>query len=403
MRAGARPGRAFTRDALTWVLYVVFSFSGTVTSGLGPSLDGLRTELALSHVEASLHSSLFAVGSIVTGLTGSALIRAIGLRGTLWASVAGTAVGLLVLGVGRVLPVTMAGALLTGVGSSMQVVVVMTILSGHHGPNRPAAFAEVNSIASGVGAIAPLLIGTSIAMGWTWRPGYAAGAIAAIPVLFLLSRFVAIPGRSAALDTRALGGLPRPFWTYWLVLVFVVAIEFCIALWTTTFLRERFGLEPAVASAAFAAFPVGMVISRALAGRLVLGRTAEQIALAALLATAVGFSVFWLSPVAPASVVGILVAGLGVGPLYPMTLGLAIAPAPELAALAASRGTMASGVAILVAPFTLGALADLAGLGLAFGVVVIFIILAAVLLLAAHRSVEHTRPQGPCVEGRHPA
>ena len=160
-----------------------------------------------------------------------------------------------------------------------------------------------------------------------------------------------------------------------------VSIEFGVALWAATFLSERFATSQSVASAAFAAFPFGMVVGRLAAAHLALTRPARGLILSSLLTCAGGFVLFWLSPLAFTSVVGLLVTGLGVGPLYPLTIGLAISDAPSLAAAAASRGMLANGLAISISSFALGALADVAGLERAYGIVLVFIGIAAALLV----------------------
>jgi fucose permease len=55
------------------------------------------------------------------------------------------------------------------------------------------------------------------------------------------------------------------------------------------------------------------------------------------------------------------VCGLGLGWLYPIAGSITLATAPHLPALASSRLVLASGVAILSAPFVLGVVADVTG------------------------------------------
>ena len=71
---------------------------------------------------------------------------------------------------------------------------------------------------------------------------------------------------------------------------------------------------------------------------------------------------------------GLFVAGIGVANLYPLIVALALGAAPGQSNEAGARLTFASGTAILAAPLLLGALADAAGIRLAYGVVPIFIL-----------------------------
>jgi MFS family permease len=56
-----------------------------------------------------------------------------------------------------------------------------------------------------------------------------------------------------------------------------------------------------------------------------------------------------------------LLAGAGVAVLYPLGVSAALASVPGEPARAGMRLTMANGFAVLVAPFMLGAIADVAG------------------------------------------
>jgi fucose permease len=81
-------------------------------------------------------------------------------------------------------------------------------------------------------------------------------------------------------------------------------------------------------------------------------------------------------------VAGLVATGLGVANLYPLALARALARAPGNAERASARAALASGSAILAAPFALGALADATSLGAAQAVVPILVLSAAALLTA---------------------
>ena len=69
------------------------------------------------------------------------------------------------------------------------------------------------------------------------------------------------------------------------------------------------------------------------------------------------------------AVLGLLIAGLRISMLFPMLLALAMSTAPGRADAASARAFIAGGSAVLVAPVTLGAIADQAGIRAAFGLV----------------------------------
>jgi fucose permease len=117
-----------------------------------------------------------------------------------------------------------------------------------------------------------------------------------------------------------------------------------------------------------------MVAGR-IAGRQVARRMpTERLLLLALGVSTAGFFLYWLAPVALIAVLGLFVAGIGVANLYPLIVALALGAAPGQSNEAGARLTFASGTAILAAPLLLGALADAAGIRLAYGVVPLFIL-----------------------------
>jgi fucose permease len=87
----------------------------------------------------------------------------------------------------------------------------------------------------------------------------------------------------------------------------------------------------------------------------------------------------WLSGDLLLSGAAMLVAGFGVGILYPPAASIALAAVPDQAAAASSRLTLAAGLAILVAPLLLGVLADLSDITTAW--LLIPVVCGGVLLL----------------------
>ena len=82
--------------------------------------------------------------------------------------------------------------------------------------------------------------------------------------------------------------------------------------------------------------------------------------------------------------------GLGTALLYPLTLGFAIGVAGRLEEAASARASLASGVAILIMPMALGALAD--GLGLRLACLFLLPLPAvAALCFVAARTLEFRR------------
>jgi uncharacterized membrane protein YhhN len=81
------------------------------------------------------------------------------------------------------------------------------------------------------------------------------------------------------------------------------------------------------------------------------------------------------------STIALFVAGLGVGPLYPIGIALALGIASDAPLSAAARTTLASGTAMLIAPFALALCAQRIGLANAWPALAIAAIGGIVLLV----------------------
>lgn len=120
------------------------------------------------------------------------------------------------------------------------------------------------------------------------------------------------------------------------------------------------------------------------------GRT-DRLLLLSLAIAAGGFVLFWLGAAAWVAVVGLLVAGLGVANLYPLSLARALETAPGREDAANPGTQLLGGVLVVVAPYLLGSLADLPGLTAAFANVPALIALCLLLLLAGVRAEARRR------------
>jgi fucose permease len=170
----------------------------------------------------------------------------------------------------------------------------------------------------------------------------------------------------------------------------VIALEYCTLLWTPEVLERVQGLSRASAAAMAAAFSAAMLMGRLFAAPLLRRVSAQRLFLASLALTLPGIALYVGVRQPVLSVVGLVVLGLGTALLYPLTLGFAMGVAGGREEVASARASLASGVAILVMPLALGALAD--GLGLRLACLFLPVLPAVgVLCFVAARSLEHRR------------
>jgi fucose permease len=273
---------------------------------------------------------------------------------------------------------------------------VVAALGERHGPAGPAALAEANAIASGMGAVAPLVIGATVAAGLTWRPAIAAvvGMIALVALAARIFR-VPLPAGSSPPPPRVgsgTGRLPAGYWLAWFLMCCTGSVEVCLNLWAGDVLRHHAGMSAGGAATAVAGIVGGMCLGRVGGGRLAQRVPASRLLLAALAVSLAGFALFWLATVPALAVAGLGIAGLGNGMHYPLAIGMALRLSPGREDQAASRASYAMAVGFGIAPFVLGAFADRVGAHTAFLLVPLFLAAAAALAVPLARRLAAAEP-----------
>lgn len=374
--------RRFERDAVTWMAYAMLALWGFLLYALGPALPALRESLDVSRAAVSLHTTLTATGAILVGILGERIILRLGRRTSFWAAAAGISAGAVVLASGRHLAITLAGALLFGFSGALSVALVQSTLADHHRGLAAAAIVEANALAVLLGAAAPFVVALAILAGSDWRVVFYGGALLAVPAIAFVYRSVTFPG-APELHHEDPRQLPRAYWLYWSAILVFVAVEFSIAFWATDYLLTERGFSKSGAAASASLLLVGMAIGRVAGGPLAKRVRSETLLFSALAVAAAGFALFWLIDERPLTLGGLAVTGLGLSLLYPLTLALAIAAAQGRTDAASARAAFAAGIAIAVAPFALGAVADQAGLVVAYAIVPLLLSAGATVLFAA--------------------
>lgn len=332
---------------------------GFYVASIGVVLVVLAAEFGVPVESLAWLGSLYGVALIVVAFAGPMLLRFGAHR-----FLAGSAV---VLGVGSLLLAVVpgqfaayAGVILQAFGTSGLLLVTPGLLNG---PGAESKLTTVNGAASMVGIAAPLLFGAAQALGIGARLPMLL-VVACMAVLTVLA--LRYPAAIVPNPTHAASGVQR--YRRSLVLrrvltqVSAVAVEFCFVVWGVARLVDT-GLGMATAAIVGAAFPVGMAVGRivgpALIARFPMVPVGSVVAAVGTLAVAATQN--------PAIVgVGQLVAGLGIATMYPITLARVMATPGLPPELGASLGALGSGVAVMLAPAGLAAIATVVDLRTAF-------------------------------------
>ena len=378
---------AFHRDRLTIYSYITLAAYIWGVYGLGPALLLMRDETGMSLTVSSLHSTALAIGVILAGFIGSPTVARFGRGGTLQLGAALASVGLLGLAIFRNPALSIPSVVMIGVGGSIATNAMNAFFIIHHGKHAPGAIGESNAGAVLAGMLSPLAMGALVAAGANWR-------LALLVPVAMFAGARLYRGNANALEAQGethhdagSGALPRLYWWAWIAMLLCVATEFSFVIWSGDIMRDQAHVSTATAASSLSAMAVGMMISRLTIARLNRRFDIEQIFRASLVLPIVAWVPMWFSSDAMVMLALLFVIGIGLGYHFPLTLNRMLVSAPGLTDKAATKSSLASGIAIGGSPFLLATLSSTIGLHTAFVMVPLLLTLA--LLSAIKHPVAH--------------
>ena len=343
----------------------------------------LRDELHLSYSVGGLHVAAFAAGAMVAGAVAARVERRLGRRALFWSGATVMGAGAIGFAAGQIAEVTVGSVLVMGLGGGLLFVTIQAALTDRHGERAAVAFAEANVAASSTYVLLIGVLSLMAALHAGWRLAVLASLV--VPVLvWATNRRLAI--EAPAPSRVAEGRLPGVFWIAAAMIFCTTAIEWCITAWGATFVEDATGVSTDTAVALMAGFFGGVVAGRVAGSRLARRHDPARLLALALVVTAVGFAILWPSTAPAQALAGLVLLGIGVGNLFPMGMSVTVALAPGRAALASGRAVSVTSFAVLLAPLTVGALADATSLTTALGVIPVILAFAAVGLSLVRRA-----------------
>lgn len=393
-RGVAEPaGDRFRRDRTTLLAYGTLAAHSYCLYSLGPILPFLRDELHLSYTLTTLHSSVWVLGTIATGLAYGPLVRRFGRSRVFWLAAAGTAAGALGFTVSHAIGLTLLSAAVLGTAGTVLQTSSIAVLADRHGPHRSRAFVESAVGASAAAVLAPLVLGGLAATPLGWRAGLLPPAVA-LAVLYAALRALPLP--PAAHRDEGRPRLAAAFWPRCVLVALVVGVEFCVVFYAVSLLHASVGVGTTRAAATLGVFYAGELVGRLAGSRGVARVTRIPVLLAAALAlTGASLVAFWTAGVAAVAVTALFVTGLGVANLYPLAMALAVAAAPGRTDDATAATQLLVGATVLAAPLALAAAADRVGVVPAFAVAPALLAAAALLLAVTWPARPRPLPDQP--------
>lgn len=379
LQAKLRP----TRVKTTWVTYFLMGAYGAWVYAFGATRASLTAEQGISLTVAGLYGTAIALGLVVMSGLNARVAGKLGRGGSMRLGSFVVIAGILVITSGLPFGVTLVGTFIAACGGALAVSGVSAFVSAQQGLAAPAALSEASALAAIASFIGPVVAGIGIAIGWGWRPALWTVALCFLVVEIFRGRSVRDydgEGETRELPSKV-RDLPKLFWWTALTMLPAVGIEYCLALWSTDYLKERGGLGGGAEQAALVSIVIGLLIGRVVGSRFAERMNPERLLIGAFALSGLAFLVVWSIPNVGIMLLFLVITGCGVGLHWPLAIGRSIRSAPRFADRASGTGTMAAGVAVMIAPFALGALADGFGLQWAFLIVPALALLGVALVV----------------------
>jgi hypothetical protein len=377
----------------TWIAYLLMVCQGFLFYTVGYVTPYVESELGAPTWASALPSTAMAVGLLAAAGLVPRVVHALGRGGAvrLWAALlAGAAIS---IAASATLPVLLAGGLVIGLAGAGSLTHSVTTFAGRQG----GVLLMRATLASVVGGVAAPLVLSAAARSLGWNIGVLAPVPLALALVVLARpRPDAAGPRPEGLSDVANAEVPRgpdrsgrpaepplpgAYWLAWAFLALCVAAESSFVTWAAQVAVVRTGIQLADATALGSLFVVGLIAGRVILGTGAGSRVAPTRLLAGMAAMAVaGGLLVWLGSWAVVTGIGLLFAGLGMAGVWATAAGVAVAAAPGSPVIAGARLNLATGVPMLIAPLLLGVVAGLAGVLLAWGSVIAFLLGALAVL-----------------------
>jgi len=376
---GSRPANASLIVAAFVALATVVWFN----NGIGAILPELEDEIGewVSAVYPLAPGAVMFVWSLTLVLRGRpSPIRGDRVRRMI-AGAVGLTVGVLLMGIAGVPPVSVAGVFGASFAAAYAARALTAVLKSESGPAIDAVLMRGNAYASVASVAAPWAVAASLAIGAGWLPGMAVpiGVGAVVIALTTHHRTPVVADPHVDHVSEAPAPPLHVWWREYAALAVAIVVEFCFVFFAATYLHDELGMSKAASAGGAAAWGAGMAT-----GRFVLStRPPIKSVVPSVLVVAIGFVMLWATTNDIVAIAGIAVAGLGAAPLYPSRLAHLLKRFPESPDAGALRALLASGAAVLTAPALIAMVRAVSDVRTAFLVVPVLLV---ILLALAHDS-----------------
>jgi fucose permease len=362
--------RAPYRTGTVWLSFLAFILIGASDGAIGVVLPSIQQHYRIDKAIVGLLFLFSTFGYIAAAFGSGPFLERLGRR---WLLVLGT--GLLVVGAGLIgfaPPFAVLLGALTVYGFAFGIIdaginAYVTTLPESTGPLN-----FLHACYSGGAFLGPPIAAGILLLGGPWNRVYLLWAVLGCIMLLAIARI--FPAQSQPLPASGtrqeslLGGTLRLriVWFSALFMLCYVGTEVSVGSWSFSYLTEVRGRASLLASWSVSGFWLGLTAGRAALAYLAprIGISNRRLVEGSLIAILAGLALVWLAPAIATSALGLFIAGVGCGPIYPVIVALMpeLLPArivPSAVGFLASFG----GIGGALFPWLAGNIAQVAGLG----------------------------------------
>lgn len=375
-------GMAYRRNSFTWTAFGALFAFGYVNAVLGPALPYIRSAENISYVLGAAHQVAIAAGGGLAGLLSTRDHLRLGRRTTIACGLGGAGLAGLAVGYGDTAVITIAAALLMGLLATLALIRVWAALADAHGPRRAVAMTEGEVAVSLAGIVTPLIISGLAGTAASWRFAFLIAALTVGAAVLLVVRADFPEPSQRVQDQRPRHSGIRPTLV---VVVAIVGLEFVLSFWLASYLNESVGIVRDSAVALVSVLYAANLAGRFVASRLARTNSPERVLVLAMTVVLCGLPFLLTATNALLAVIGIVLAGAGIGALFPLTSSLHVQATGGTADSALGEILSVAAIGQMGGPLLAGAIAQAASLRVGLLVMLPALLLLAVTALVAHR------------------
>ncbi|MFJ6637100.1 MFS transporter [Streptomyces sp. NPDC091376] len=352
---------------------VTFALVGATSAVWVVRIPALRDKLGLSELQVGIEVLAWGAGALVAMQFSSRLIASYGSHRILRYGVSASVASLLLLAFAPSFPFLVIGGLIFGslfglvdVAANAQAA-LLERMQGRPLMGRMHAGWSLGAVLGGVfGSV-------TAGLGLGFTASVATASLLALPAALLCMPHFMTEGqtKSGSADHDKRRKLPRTVYLLGILIFCAFLAEGSVADWSSLHLHDGLGASQAIAALGYPAFELAMLIGRMFCDAVTQRFGGRSLLAAAGVAGAAGFATFVMAPGVVSAIAALVLIGIAVCVVVPLTFSLAGIIGDDRASAAIARAGTFGYSGLLLGPVAIGLIAEHSSLRTGFAVIII--------------------------------